>query len=67
MRDMQTEKFMEAKLVEIQKHCDKHRISLSVFGERVCNTAELVRRLKGKGNVTIATLRKIDAYLQEHK
>ncbi len=64
---MDTEKFLASKMREVERFCTRRKVSLSRFGELVCGTTELVNRLRGKGNITIKTLLRIDQYIRENR
>ena len=64
---MNIDRFIALKLKQVEKYCAAKRISISAFGEKVAGTTELINRLKGKGNMTVKTLRRIDQFIKEHK
>ena len=65
-RPITTEKFIDGVMARIDAHCVKHGIRASRFGRNVCNTQELVTRLK-QGQVRLSTVKVIEQYLDTHK
>jgi hypothetical protein len=52
-------------IVRIEAYCQRHGMAATTFGRLAVNDGKLVGRLRGGRSITLDTLRRIEAVLQE--